>query len=187
MPKGKVSTTEQSRTPNKPNASGRTRPTCPIDGAPARRVYAQIVSPATGLSTSITLPAVYCGEPRETVVGDHLVYDYDPASGHGLVVFDKAHLAAFVAARRQSHELAYRQHANDASELEWGGAKAALKARADAEKAAAAAATKAAAEKAARAQARADAKAAREAEKAAQAKAATKAKAKAAPKAKGGA
>lgn len=165
----------------KPNATSR-RPVCPKCGNPARRVYAQIVSPKTGLSTSVTMPAVYCGAPEQAIVEDHVVYRFDASSGDGLVPLPRSELSSFAKALVTSQKAAVLRHKNAKSEaveegrrakpLSWTGAKAAL-AAIEREKAKAEAAAKQAADEKAEAKAEKDAK--RAAAKAK--KAATKAKA----------
>lgn len=82
---------------------------CPKGDHPARRVYAQVTSEATGRSTTITLPFLYCGDVGTQIVGGRVVGRLLPLEKgqHGLVPVDAA---TFQAQRRQSIAVTSRQH-----------------------------------------------------------------------------
>lgn len=86
-------------------------PKCPKCDGPAHRVYAQVTSPKTKRSTTVTLPAVFCGTLKTQVVGGRVVGTFDAPTGkqggHGIV--DVA-LDVFLVERRQAVRLTTERH-----------------------------------------------------------------------------
>ena len=74
-----------------------TRPTCPKCGKPAYRAYSQVQNPETKRSTSVAIPAVFCGEAGFS--NGRGVLSVGKGS-HGLVALSKGDFAAQM---RQSH------------------------------------------------------------------------------------